>query len=214
MRDGIRLTNSERAMAHLPLTILTRQAFIQDELNASAAIKKKIFEHCADKIVKSVDVVHRALNARKKILLCGNGGSAADAQHLATELVIRLNPAIRRPGIPAIAITTDSSMLTAGANDLGFENVFARAVEALGTEGDVLIGISTSGKSESVNNALKAAKARGMSTIGLLGRDGGSAKDLVDVAIIVPSDDTQRIQEGHITIGHILCALVEREMYG
>lgn len=201
-------------MTHRPLTILARQAFIQDELTASADTKKKIFEQCTDRIIKAVDIIINALNNRKKILLCGNGGSAADSQHLATEFVIRMNPAIKRPGIPAIALTTDSSMLTAGANDIGYDNVFARAVDTLGTDGDVLIGISTSGKSESVNNAIKTAKAKGMTTIGLLGKDGGSTKDLVHLAIIVPSNDTQRIQEGHIAIGHIICALVEREIYG
>lgn len=201
-------------MAHLPLTILARQAFIQDELAASAATKSKVFEHCADTIIKAVDVLNRALLNGRKILLCGNGGSAADAQHLATEMVIRLDPSIRRPGIPAIALTTDSSLLTAGANDIGYDNVFARAVEALGSEGDVLIGISTSGRSESVNLAAKAARAKHMAVIGLLGRDGGATKELVDVAIIVPSENTQRIQEAHITIGHIICSLVERELYG
>lgn len=201
-------------MPHLPLTILARQAFIQDELKASADTKIKIYEQCSDRIVKAVDLIIKALNERKKILLCGNGGSAADAQHLATEFVIRLNPAIKRPGIPAIALTTDSSMLTAGANDLGYENVFARAVEALGSSGDVLIGISTSGKSESVNRAMQLAHSMGLSTIGFVGKDGGTLKDLADVSILVPSDDTQRIQEGHITIGHIICALVERELYG
>lgn len=200
-------------MAHLPLTILARQSFVQDELNASAETKRKIFEQCTDKIIKAVDIIIHSLNNRKKILLCGNGGSAADSQHIATEFVIRLNPEIKRPGIPALALTTDSSLLTAGANDLGYDNVFGRAVEALGTEGDVLIGISTSGKSESVNNAFRMARAKGIATIGLLGKDGGAAKDLVDLAIIVPSEDTQRIQEGHITIGHIICGLVEREMY-
>lgn len=201
-------------MPHLPLTILARQAFIEDELNASAATKKKIFEQCADRIIKAVDAVIKALNTKNKILLCGNGGSAADAQHLATEFVIRMDPAIKRPGIPAIALTTDTSMLTAGANDIGYDNVFARAVEALGSPGDVLIGISTSGKSESVNRAVQMARSKGMTTIGFLGNDGGATKDLVDIPIIVPSSNTQRIQEGHITIGHILCALVEREMYG
>jgi len=200
-------------MAHLPVTLLARQAFIQDELNASAELKRKIFETCNDRIMKAVDILISAFNQRKKLLFCGNGGSAADSQHLATEFVIRMNPTIKRPAIPAIALSTDSSMLTAGANDIGYDNVFARAVEALGNQGDVLIGISTSGKSESVNRAITMAKSKGMVTIGLLGRDGGSTKDLVDLAIIVPSNDTQRIQEGHITIGHILCALVEREMY-
>ena len=191
-----------------------RAAFIRDELEASAATKHKILEQCAERISQSADIMIDALKRQKKILLCGNGGSAADSQHLATEFVIRMNPSIKRPGLPAIALTTDSSMLTAGANDIGYDNVFAREVEALGMAGDVLIGISTSGKSESVNRALATARAKGMATIGLLGKDGGTTKELVDVAIIVPSSDTQRIQEGHITIGHILCGLVEREMYG
>jgi D-sedoheptulose 7-phosphate isomerase len=201
-------------MAHLPVSLLVRQAFIQDELKASAEVKGKIFEACSDKIMKAVDILINALNQRKKVLFCGNGGSAADSQHLATEFVIRMNPAIKRPGLPALALSTDSSMLTAGANDIGYDNVFARAVEALGNAGDVLIGISTSGKSESVNRAIQMARSKGLVTIGLLGKDGGATKDLVDLAIIVPSNDTQRIQEGHITIGHIFCALVEREMYG
>jgi D-sedoheptulose 7-phosphate isomerase len=201
-------------MPHLPLTILARQAFIQDELKASSATKLKIAEQCNDVIIKAVDTLIRTLNHQGKILLCGNGGSAADAQHLATELVIRMNPAIKRPAIPAIALSTDSSMLTAGANDIGYDNVFAREVEALGRKGDALIGISTTGKSESVNLALRTARKLGMATIGLLGRDGGPARELVDVAIVIPSEDTQRIQEGHITVGHILCALIEREMYG
>jgi len=200
-------------MPHLPLTVLARQTYIQDALKASAETKQRIGEQCVESIGKAVDLLIRALNERKKILLCGNGGSAADAQHLATEFVIRMDPAIKRPAIPAIALTTDSSMLTAGANDLGYENVFSRAVEALGVAGDVLIGISTSGKSESVNRALTAARSRGMGTIGFIGRDGGPMKAIVDVPIVVPSEDTQRIQEGHITIGHILCALVERELY-
>lgn len=201
-------------MAHLPLTILARQAFIQDELKASSEIKLKIFEQCTDKIIKAVDLIIQSLNGGKKILLCGNGGSAADAQHIATEFVVRMNPEIKRPGIPAIALTTDSSMLTAGANDFGYDQVFARAVEALGVPGDVLIGISTSGKSESVNQAFRMAKSKSLSTIALLGKDGGTARDLVNIAIVVPSDDTQRIQEGHITVGHIICGLVEREIYG
>jgi D-sedoheptulose 7-phosphate isomerase len=201
-------------MAHLPLTILARQAYIQDELTASAETKRKILNQCTDKIIKAVDIIINALNNKKKLLLCGNGGSAADSQHLATEFVIRMNPNIKRPAIAALALTTDSSLLTAGANDIGYDNVFSRSVEALGNSGDVLIGISTSGKSESVNLALKMAKSKGMATIGLLGKDGGTTKDLVDIAVIVPSNDTQRIQEGHITIGHIICGLVEREMYG
>jgi D-sedoheptulose 7-phosphate isomerase len=201
-------------MPHLPLTILARQAFIQDELNASADIMKKTVEQCTDKIIRSVDLIIGALNGRHKILLCGNGGSAADAQHLATEFVIRMDPALRRPALPAIALTTDSSLLTAGANDIGYDNVFAREVEALGQEGDVLIAITTSGRSESVNNAVRAARSLKMRSIGLLGKDGGVTAGLVDVAVTIPSDNTQRIQEGHIAVGHIICSLVEREVFG
>lgn len=201
-------------MAHLPLTLVYRQKFILDSLKESAGTKEKIAERCVPEITKAIDLIIDALNKKKKILLCGNGGSAADAQHLATEFVIRLNPAITRPGIPAIALSTDSSNLTAGANDIGYDNVFARSVEALGNEGDILIGISTSGNSESVNRAFRKAKEKHLSTIGFLGKDGGASKDLVDLAIIIPSQDTQRIQEGHITVGHIIFQQVEQEMFG
>jgi D-sedoheptulose 7-phosphate isomerase len=200
-------------MAHLPLTLVYRQKFIQDQLNESADTKKKMFDACAGDILKAVDTLIRAFNNKKKVLICGNGGSAADAQHIATELVIRMTKA-NRPALPAIALTTDSSMLTAGGNDLGFENIFARQIEALGAQGDVLIAISTSGKSENVNRAVTEAKKRGMSVIGFLGKDGGTAKGIVDVPIVIPSNDTQRIQEGHITVAHILCGIIENEMFG
>ncbi|HEY6951398.1 MAG TPA: D-sedoheptulose 7-phosphate isomerase [Bacteroidota bacterium] len=201
-------------MAHLPVTLLYREKFITDSLRESAETKKKIAERCAGDISKAIDLLIKAFNGKKKVLLCGNGGSAADAQHLATECVIRLSPTIKRPGLPAIALTTDTSNLTAGANDIGYDNVFARSVEALGVEGDVLIGISTSGNSASVNNAFVKAKDKKLVTIALLGKDGGKSKDLVDLAVIVPSNDTQRIQEGHITIGHIIFQEVEQEMFG
>jgi D-sedoheptulose 7-phosphate isomerase len=191
-----------------------RMAFVRTELNASVETKTKIADACGDGIMKAVDLIIAAFRANRKLMLCGNGGSASDCQHLATEFVIRMNPSIVRPGLPAIALTTDSSMLTAGANDIGYNNVFARAVEALGVEGDVLLGISTSGKSESVNLAFQKARQKGIKTIAFLGKDGGSSKALVDVPIIIPSNDTQRIQEGHITVGHIICGLVEGEMYG
>ncbi|OGU26880.1 MAG: phosphoheptose isomerase [Ignavibacteria bacterium GWA2_54_16] len=201
-------------MAHLPLTLVYRQKFVLDSLKASAETKQKIAGACVPEILKAIDLLIEAFNNHKKVLLCGNGGSAADAQHLAAEFVIRLNPTIQRPGLPAIALTTDSSALTAGANDIGYDNVFARSVEALGQDGDVLIGISTSGNSASVNNAFQKARQKNMVTIALLGKDGGASKDLVDLAIIVPSTDTQRIQEGHITIGHIIFQEVEQEMFG
>ncbi len=201
-------------MAHLPLTLVYRQKFILDSLKESAETKQKIAAQCVSEIIKAIDMIIEAFNKKKKILLCGNGGSAADAQHLATEFVIRLNPKIQRPGLPAIALTTDTSLLTAGANDIGYDNVFSRSVEALGENGDILIGLSTSGNSESVNNAFRKAREKGMKTIALLGKDGGKSKDLVDLAVIVPSSDTQRIQEGHITIGHIIFQEVEQEMFG
>lgn len=201
-------------MAHLPLTLVYRQKFILDSLKESATTKQLIADQCVQEILKAIDLIIEALNKKKKILLCGNGGSAADAQHLATEFVIRLNPKIQRRALPAIALTADTTTLTAGANDIGYDNVFARSVEAFGEAGDVLIGISTSGNSGSVNNAFQKAREMKMVTIGLLGKDGGKSKDLVDLAIIVPSSDTQRIQEGHITIGHIIFQEVEQEMFG
>ena len=193
---------------------LLRDEFIRDSLKESSDTKLRILELCSPDISKAVDIIIDAFSSKRKVLLCGNGGSAADAQHLATEFVIRLSPHIKRPGLPAIALTTDSSMLTAGANDLGYENVFTRSIEALGNEGDVLIGISTSGNSESVNNAFKKAREMKLTTIGFLGKGGGTSKNLVDLAIIVPSADAQRIQEGHITMGHIIFQEVEQEMFG
>ena len=133
---------------------------------------------------------------------------------LQPSLSFGLSRGIKRPGLPAIALTTDSSTLTAGANDLGYDAVFARSVEALGNEGDILIGISTSGNSESVNRAFQTAKEKKMVSIGFLGKDGGASKGLVDLAIVVPAQDTQRIQEGHITIGHIIFQQAEQELFG
>ncbi len=193
---------------------LIRDQFIADSLKESSDTKLRILRQCPREISKAIDLIINAFKNKKKILLCGNGGSAADAQHLATEFVIRLSPHIKRPGLPAIALTTDSSMLTAGANDLGYENVFTRSIEALGNKGDVLIGISTSGNSDSVNRAFQKAREMKLVTIGFLGKGGGKSKDLVDLAIIVPSDDAQRIQEGHITIGHIIFQEVEQEIFG
>lgn len=199
------------ALTHTPSE---RASFIASELEASAAIKQLILKSCSEEISAAAELLIGTLSRGRTILLCGNGGSAADCQHLATELVIRMNPALKRPGLPAIALTTDSSLLTAGANDIGYDNVFAREVEALGRPGDTVLGISTSGRSASVNNALILGRSRGLSTLGLIGKDGGPMKGLVDVAVVIPSDDTQRIQEGQITVGHILCALIEREMFG
>ncbi|MGD9709988.1 MAG: D-sedoheptulose 7-phosphate isomerase [Halothiobacillaceae bacterium] len=148
-----------------------------------------------------------ALNNGGRLYLCGNGGSAADAQHIAAELVGRFAHA--RRGLPAIALTTDTSALTSIGNDFGFDHVFARQVEALARKGDILIGISTSGNSRNVIEAVKVARKLGVTTIGLLGGSGGALKDLVDHVLIVPSHDTPRIQECHILIGHIWCAMID-----
>lgn len=190
------------------------QKFIIDSLNESSETKLKIKDQLADEIIKAVDIVVASYKDGNKLLLCGNGGSAADCQHIATEFMIRLSHHIQRPALPAIALTTDSSNLTAGGNDIGFENVFARNVEGLGVLGDVLLAISTSGNSANIIKAVKAAHAKGMKVIGLLGGSGGNLKSIVDLPIVVPSSNTQRIQEGHITIAHIICELVEDTLYG
>ena len=146
-----------------------------------------------------------------KILFAGNGGSAADAQHLSAELVGRLG--FERPGVPAISLATDVAALTAIGNDYGFETVFARQVEALGSKGDVLICISTSGRSPNLLKALTVARAKGIATLGLTGATGGSMYELCDLCLRVPSTDTQKIQEAQIVIGHILCGLIERGLH-
>jgi D-sedoheptulose 7-phosphate isomerase len=196
-----------------PEILRNRQRYLRKELADSAETKRKMVTACSRDMVSAVDVIIRSLKKKGKVLLCGNGGSAADCQHIATELVIRMNKP-GRPALAAIALTTDSSMLTAGGNDLGFENIFARQVEGLGRKGDVLIAITTSGKSENVRRAIVDAKRRGLTVIGFLGGDGGTVRKLVDIAIVIPSRDTQRIQEGHITAAHIICGLLEHEMFG
>jgi D-sedoheptulose 7-phosphate isomerase len=191
-----------------------RNKFYSESLTESAETKKKILDSCKEDVFKAIDIVIQSVKQGGKIMFCGNGGSAADSQHLATEFVIRLSHDLNRPSIGAIALTTDSSLLTAGGNDIGFENVFARSVEGLGREGDVLIGISTSGNSKNVIKAVETAKGKKIKTIALLGGTGGKMNGMCNVSIIIPSANTQRIQEGHITVGHIICESVEREMYG
>jgi len=154
----------------------------------------------------------QSLAASNKIMICGNGGSAADAQHIASELTGRFVK--DRKALAGLALTTDTSALTSIANDYQFESIFSRQVEGLGKPGDVLIGISTSGNSANVYQAVLTAKAEGIKTIGLLGRDGGKIAPLVDCAIIVPSDTTALIQEAHIFIGHVLCAMIEEQLLG
>jgi D-sedoheptulose 7-phosphate isomerase len=179
----------------------------------NAEIIRQVAEKCLDPIMEAAEIIASALKAGGKILLCGNGGSAADCQHMAAEFVSVLSKDFNRPGLKAIALTTDTSLLTAYANDFGFEGVFARQVETLGSPGDVLIGISTSGNSKNIIRAVEVAQRLKMLTIVLTGK-GGRLGKMGGVAICVPSASTQHIQESHIAIEHILCELVERYVFG
>lgn len=183
---------------------------IAAQLLESARVKWLMVTACRGAILEAAEVIADSLRRGGKLLVCGNGGSAADAQHIAAELVGRLAPGRERQPLPALALTTDTSALTAIGNDYGFEQLFARQVQALGRPGDALLGISTSGNSGNVIEAVRCARTLGMRSIALLGGEGGRLRALVDLAIVVPSAATARIQEGHITIGHILCDLVER----
>ena len=178
-------------------------------LQVSIALKQQVMETQADVIVCMAEAIYQSLRQGGKILLCGNGGSAADAQHLAAELLVRLRPHVNREGIPALALATDTSSLTACSNDYGFEVYYERMIRTLGRPGDVLIGITTSGRSPNVVRALRAAREKGMATIGLLGGDGGPALAECDLALVVPSTATGRVQETHIAVGHALMELVE-----
>ncbi len=193
---------------------MNKEKFITESLKESSETKLKIEQECKEDILKAANILSEVYRNGSKLLLCGNGGSAADCQHIATELMIRLSHHIQRPALPAIALTTDTSNLTAGGNDIGFENVFARNVEGLGNKGDALIAISTSGNSGNVIKAVEMAQKKGMKVIGLLGGDGGKLKSIVDLPVVIPSSNVQRIQEGHITVAHIICELVEDELYG
>lgn len=179
---------------------------IRDMLQDSIQVVQSLSDH-AETIRLIADRLAAALSSGGKILLCGNGGSAADAQHVAAELVGRFTR--ERAAWPAIALTTNSSILTALGNDYGFDRVFARQVEALAAPGDVVVGISTSGNSANVVQAMRAARAKGCATVGVTGRDGGELKTAVDVCLQVQSNSTPRIQEAHIVFWHIVCELVE-----
>jgi len=181
------------------------------ELEESANIKKMVAQHLSDKIAEAAQIILNAYRTGKKALLVGNGGSAADAQHLAAEFVGRFK--LARAALPAIALTTDTSILTALANDYGYEAIFSRQLEALANAKDVLIVITTSGTSPNILKAVETAHSKDVIVIALTGKNGGKLKDMADLTIMVPSDTTARIQEAHITIGHIICLLVERELF-
>jgi len=179
----------------------------------SARVKMRAADECLDSILGVSILITECFRQGNKVMLCGNGGSAADAQHMAAEFVSRLSKDIVRPGLPAIALTTDTSFLTSFANDFGYEGVFERQVRALGKPGDILVGISTSGNSPNVTRSVMAAREMGLKTVGLLGQ-GGELTTLVHEAVVVPSEDTQLIQETLLAIEHVICLLVERALFG
>jgi D-sedoheptulose 7-phosphate isomerase len=180
---------------------------IQQIARESIETKRTFFDSHANTVARAADVLIETIRAGGKILIFGNGGSAADAQHIAAELVNRLN--YDRPPIAAIALTTDTSILTSVANDAAFADLFERQVRALGRAGDAVIAISTSGNSPNVLKAVEAARELGIKIIALAGRNGGRLAPLADVALVVETESTQRVQETHITIAHILCELIE-----
>lgn len=188
-------------------------ARVRAYLEETAEAARRTAETCAEDVARAAELIVNALLDGGKILLCGNGGSAADSQHLAAEFVSALTRDNVRPAIPAIALTTDTSILTAIANDFGFEGVFARQVEALGRPGDVLVGISTSGSSADVIRAVDTASGLGLRTIVLTGEDGGALAPMADVAIRVPSRETSHIQECHIAIGQLLAFMAEEALF-
>jgi D-sedoheptulose 7-phosphate isomerase len=187
--------------------------FIRKQIEESLKVKTLLLDD--ENIQKSIKTAAtfccEALRNDKKIIFAGNGGSAADAQHLAGELVNRFG--FDRPGLSAIALTTDTSVITSIANDYGFEKLFSRQIQAIGKKGDVLVVLSTSGNSSNIIEGIKEARKTGIITIGLTGRSGGKMPPLCDICLNVPSDDTPRIQEAHILIGHILCSIIENSLF-
>jgi D-sedoheptulose 7-phosphate isomerase len=187
-------------------------ADVTAQLQAHRLLFEIIERDMAPLIAEMAVMLTETLKRGGKLLVMGNGGSAADAQHFAAEIVGRYK--LERRALPAVALSTDTSILTAIGNDYGFEAVFSRQVEALAAPGDMVVGISTSGNSPNVLKAFQLARERGCRIVGLLGRDGGSIKGACNLALVVPSDDTPRIQEGHIAIIHIVCELVEKALFG
>jgi len=185
---------------------------IRKQLQDHRALIDLLDRDLAPLIAEMSSLIAMALASGNKLLVMGNGGSAADSQHLVAEIVGRFK--MERRALPAIALSTDTSILTAIGNDYGFESIFSRQVEALAAPGDIVLGLSTSGNSPNVLKALNVAKGLGCRTIGLLGKDGGNIRAACDLALVMPSTDTPRIQEGHITVIHIVCDLVEKKLFG
>ncbi|MCL6566846.1 MAG: D-sedoheptulose 7-phosphate isomerase [Acidobacteriia bacterium] len=185
---------------------------IREQLAESCRVKQSFSDELIARIARFAERAAATIAAGGKVVLFGNGGSAADAQHIAAELVVRLRR--DRPGLPALALTTNPSVLTAAANDYGFEHVFARQIEALVQPGDVLVALSTSGTSPNVLRGAEAGRARGAFVVAMTGETGGALAGCADLLLNVPSRDSQRIQEAHITIGHIVCGLIEALRFG
>lgn len=186
---------------------------IEQHLQQSAALKMRVASECIPSILNAANLIASTFRAGRKLMLCGNGGSAADCQHMAAEFVSRLNRNFERPGLPALSLTTDTSFLTAFANDNEFGGVFERQVTALGQGGDAIIGISTSGSSENVLRAVRAARQLEMRSIGLMGC-AGMLKELVDVAIAIPDSHTQYLQEAFLCVEHVICDITEQLLFG
>ena len=188
--------------------------YIKDQIKKSYETKQDIYNN--DELLNKIEDVAKKCVALyktdKKTILAGNGGSAADAQHIAAELVGRYG--FDRPSIPSLALTTDTSNLTAIGNDYGYDQVFSRQLEGMGQSGDIFIGISTSGNSQNIINAFEVAKKKNILSVALVGKDGGEMAKMADIALVVPSDSTPRIQESHILIGHIICDIIEKEIFG
>lgn len=188
--------------------------YIKNQIKKSYETKQAIYNN--DILLEKIVEVAQACvaiykNSTNKTILAGNGGSAADAQHIAAELVGRYG--FDRPSLPSLSLTTDTSNLTAIGNDYGYDKVFSRQLEGMGQRGDLFVGISTSGNSKNIINAFEVAKEKGITTVALVGRDGGAMAKMADMAIVVPSESTPRIQESHILIGHIICDIIEKEIF-
>ena len=173
----------------------------------SAEVKRRVAEQCLDSILAAANLIANAFRTGGKVLLCGNGGSAADCQHMAAEFVVRFEK--NRKALPCIALTTDTSIITAGSNDYSFDEIFSRQVEAIGKKEDVLIAISTSGKSKNVLKAVQSGKEKGMKTVALTGKGGGELTKEADISVLVKANNTARVQEIHVTIIHAICKIVE-----
>lgn len=184
---------------------------IIQELEENSDTIKSIISNLSDEIANTVKLIINSYKNDRKVILMGNGGSAADAQHIAAEFIGRFK--LERKSLPAIALTTNTSIITAIANDYGYDMVFSRQLESLAENGDILIAISTSGSSPNILRGIEIAKSKNIKIVGMTGRSGGKMKDIVDILINIPSDNTPRIQEAHITIGHIICGIVETHLF-